>query len=131
MSSPKLSVGVGLSGGCGCLPVTKGFFGNRKLAILIRFSKRENGVQVDLHTRVAVILNQDAITEMGYGHSFCNDYSKTHKDEKREELFENLKRCDSIGWEVDVIDPWELSAKMLKRKRRFDGGESLWKINMS
>ncbi|XP_042447682.1 uncharacterized protein LOC122032461 isoform X3 [Zingiber officinale] len=112
MSSPKLSVGVGLSGGCGCLPVTKGFF-------------------VDLHTRVAVILNQDAITEMGYGHSFCNDYSKTHKDEKREELFENLKRCDSIGWEVDVIDPWELSAKMLKRKRRFDGGESLWKINMS
>ncbi|XP_042449526.1 ribonuclease H2 subunit A-like [Zingiber officinale] len=86
---------------------------------------------MDLHTRVAVILNQDAITEMGYGHSFCNDYSKTHREEKREELFENLKLDDSIGWEVDVIDPWELSAKMLKRKRRFDGKESLWKINMS
>ncbi|KAG6484172.1 hypothetical protein ZIOFF_060967 [Zingiber officinale] len=35
-------------------------------------------------------------------------------EEKREELFENLKLDDSIGWEVDVIDPWELSAKMTK-----------------
>ncbi|WOL16973.1 ribonuclease H2 subunit A isoform X3 [Canna indica] len=40
--------------------------------------------------------------------------SKTLKEEKREELFENLKSDGSIGWEVDVIDPRELSAKMLK-----------------
>ncbi|KAG6529748.1 hypothetical protein ZIOFF_011962 [Zingiber officinale] len=43
--------------------------------------------------------------------------SKTHKKEKREKLFENLKLDDSIGWEVDVIDPRELSAKMLKRTK--------------
>lgn len=41
--------------------------------------------------------------------------SKTLKEEKREELFENLKEDSSIGWEVDVIDPRELSAKMLQR----------------
>lgn len=45
----------------------------------------------------------------------CFSDSKTLKEEKREELFENLKTDDSIGWEVDVIDPRELSAKMLKR----------------
>lgn len=43
--------------------------------------------------------------------------SKTLKEEKREELFENLKADTSIGWEVDVIDPRELSAKMLKREK--------------
>ena len=41
--------------------------------------------------------------------------SKTLKEEKREELFENLKAESSLGWEVDIIDPRELSAKMLKR----------------
>ncbi|MFQ6640271.1 hypothetical protein Gotur_014930 [Gossypium turneri] len=41
--------------------------------------------------------------------------SKTLKEEKREELFENLKADESIGWSVDVIDPRELSAKMLKK----------------
>lgn len=41
--------------------------------------------------------------------------SKTLKEEKREELFEELKNNESIGWAVDVIDPRELSAKMLKR----------------
>lgn len=41
--------------------------------------------------------------------------SKTLKEEKREELFENLKADESIGWAVDVIDPKELSAKMLKK----------------
>ncbi|KAJ0976711.1 hypothetical protein J5N97_012185 [Dioscorea zingiberensis] len=41
--------------------------------------------------------------------------SKTLKEEKREELFENLKADNCIGWEVDIIDPKELSAKMLKR----------------
>ena len=41
--------------------------------------------------------------------------SKTLKEEKREELFESLKANESIGWEVDVIDPRELSAKMLKK----------------
>ncbi|GER51203.1 ribonuclease [Striga asiatica] len=35
--------------------------------------------------------------------------SKTLKEEKREELFENLKADESIGWAVDVIDPRELS----------------------
>ncbi|KAF7132828.1 hypothetical protein RHSIM_Rhsim09G0141700 [Rhododendron simsii] len=43
--------------------------------------------------------------------------SKTLKEEKREELFENLKAEESIGWEVDVIDPRELSAKMLKKNK--------------
>ncbi|XP_073003135.1 ribonuclease H2 subunit A isoform X1 [Typha latifolia] len=43
--------------------------------------------------------------------------SKTLKEEKREELFESLKTDTSIGWEVDVIDPRELSAKMLKRTK--------------
>lgn len=41
--------------------------------------------------------------------------SKTLKEEKREELFEKLKSNELIGWAVDVIDPRELSAKMLKK----------------
>ncbi|KAI3677541.1 hypothetical protein L6452_36806 [Arctium lappa] len=44
-------------------------------------------------------------------------YSKTLKEEKREELFENLKVDEEIGWAVDVIDPRELSAKMLKKNK--------------
>lgn len=40
--------------------------------------------------------------------------SKTLKEDKREELFEGLKSNESIGWNVDIIDPRELSAKMLK-----------------
>ncbi|XVF82738.1 hypothetical protein PTKIN_Ptkin16aG0073500 [Pterospermum kingtungense] len=43
--------------------------------------------------------------------------SKTLKKEKREELFENLKADESIGWSIDVIDPRELSAKMLKKNK--------------
>ncbi|KAI5383737.1 hypothetical protein KIW84_070916 [Lathyrus oleraceus] len=43
--------------------------------------------------------------------------SKTLKEEKREELFEALKGNDSIGWVVDVIDPKELSTKMLKKNK--------------
>lgn len=43
--------------------------------------------------------------------------SKTLKEEKREELFETLKANDSIGWSVDVIDPRELSGKMLKKTK--------------
>ncbi|KAG0495364.1 hypothetical protein HPP92_000054 [Vanilla planifolia] len=43
--------------------------------------------------------------------------SKTLKEEKREELFDNLKANASIGWEVDIIDPRELSAKMLKTEK--------------
>lgn len=43
--------------------------------------------------------------------------SKTLKEEKREELFENLKADESIGWAVDSIDPRELSAKMLKKNK--------------
>ncbi|VFQ62847.1 unnamed protein product [Cuscuta campestris] len=43
--------------------------------------------------------------------------SKILKEEKREELFEDLKTNDSIGWAVDVIDPRELSAKMLKKNK--------------
>ncbi|CAB4299122.1 unnamed protein product [Prunus armeniaca] len=43
--------------------------------------------------------------------------SKTLKEEKREELFENLKVDESIGWAVDIIDPRELSAKMLKKNK--------------
>lgn len=39
--------------------------------------------------------------------------SKTLKEEKREELYENLKLDKSLGWAVDVIGPRELSAKML------------------
>ncbi|XP_026440140.1 ribonuclease H2 subunit A-like isoform X2 [Papaver somniferum] len=41
--------------------------------------------------------------------------SKTLKEEKREELFESLKIDESIGWLADVIDPRELSAKMLRK----------------
>ncbi|XP_019151353.1 PREDICTED: ribonuclease H2 subunit A [Ipomoea nil] len=43
--------------------------------------------------------------------------SKTLKEEKREELFEELKTNGSIGWAVDVIDPRDLSAKMLKKNK--------------
>ncbi|KAI3677540.1 hypothetical protein L6452_36805 [Arctium lappa] len=43
--------------------------------------------------------------------------SKTLKEEKREELFENLKVDEEIGWAVDVINPGELSAKMLKKNK--------------
>ena len=42
--------------------------------------------------------------------------SKTLNEDKREELLENLKSAGSIGWDVNVIDPRELSAKMLKKK---------------
>lgn len=45
----------------------------------------------------------------------CNTDSKTLKEEKREELFEELKTNESIRWAVDVIDPRDLSAKMLKK----------------
>ncbi|MBA0566580.1 hypothetical protein Golob_011387, partial [Gossypium lobatum] len=50
-------------------------------------------------------------------HPFVFIDSKTLKEEKREELFENLKADESIGWSVDVIDPRELSAKMLKKNK--------------
>uniref|UniRef100_A0A0C9S8H9 Ribonuclease n=1 Tax=Wollemia nobilis TaxID=56998 RepID=A0A0C9S8H9_9CONI len=43
--------------------------------------------------------------------------SKTLKEEKREELFESIKADNSVGWSVDIIDPRELSAKMLKREK--------------
>ncbi|KAL9235882.1 hypothetical protein vseg_010614 [Gypsophila vaccaria] len=43
--------------------------------------------------------------------------SKTLKEEKRDELFESLKANDSIGWAVDVIDPRDLSSKMLKKSK--------------
>ncbi|XP_043718357.1 ribonuclease H2 subunit A [Telopea speciosissima] len=43
--------------------------------------------------------------------------SKTLKAEKREEIFDSLKSNSSIGWAVDVIDPKELSAKMLKKNK--------------
>ncbi|KAE9589452.1 putative ribonuclease H [Lupinus albus] len=46
----------------------------------------------------------------------CAD-SKTLKEEKREKLFGELKENDSIGWAFDVIDPRELSAKMLKKNK--------------
>ena len=41
--------------------------------------------------------------------------SKTLKEEKREELFESLKIDEKIGWAADVIDPRELSSKMLQK----------------
>ncbi|GAV76819.1 RNase_HII domain-containing protein [Cephalotus follicularis] len=43
--------------------------------------------------------------------------SKTLKEEKREALFATLKADESIGWDVDVIDPRELSAKMLNKEK--------------
>ncbi|KAI5427293.1 hypothetical protein KIW84_032635 [Lathyrus oleraceus] len=59
---------------------------------------------------------------MVYGCLYCPlSYKKTLATlsfaEKREELFEALKGNDSIGWVVDVIDPKELSAKMLKKNK--------------
>ncbi|XP_047335592.1 ribonuclease H2 subunit A-like [Impatiens glandulifera] len=49
--------------------------------------------------------------------SFLVAYSKTLKEEKRKELFDNLKADESLGWAVNVIDPKELSAKMLKKTK--------------
>ncbi|XP_047335593.1 ribonuclease H2 subunit A-like [Impatiens glandulifera] len=43
--------------------------------------------------------------------------SKTLKEEKRKELIDNLKADESLGWAVNVIDPKELSAKMLKKTK--------------
>ncbi|KAL1343077.1 hypothetical protein HN51_029521 [Arachis hypogaea] len=43
--------------------------------------------------------------------------SKTLKEDKREELFEALKSNDSLAWAVDVIDPRDLSAKMLQKNK--------------
>ncbi|GJX11078.1 gypsy type transposase [Tanacetum coccineum] len=43
--------------------------------------------------------------------------SKTLKEEKREELFESLKLDEKIGWAADVIDPRELSSKMLQKNK--------------
>ncbi|CAN6445014.1 unnamed protein product [Victoria cruziana] len=41
---------------------------------------------------------KDALSSLNFADS------KTLKEEKREELFENLRTDDSIGWAVDVID---------------------------
>ncbi|CAH8320483.1 unnamed protein product [Eruca vesicaria subsp. sativa] len=38
-------------------------------------------------------------------------------EEKREELYGNLKLDKSLGWAVDVIGPRELSAKMLAKNK--------------
>ncbi|GAB4836276.1 hypothetical protein Ancab_001191 [Ancistrocladus abbreviatus] len=54
---------------------------------------------------------RDALSSLNFADS------KTLKEEKREELFELLKANESIGWAVDVIDPRELSAKMLKKNK--------------
>lgn len=40
---------------------------------------------------------------------------KDIKEDKREELFEELNVNEWIGWVVDVIDPREISAKMLNK----------------
>lgn len=58
---------------------------------------------------------QNTVWKLNKFLAFCFVDSKTLKEEKREELFENLKVDESIGWAVDVIDPRELSAKMLKK----------------
>ncbi|CAN6445015.1 unnamed protein product [Victoria cruziana] len=52
---------------------------------------------------------KDALSSLNFADS------KTLKEEKREELFENLRTDDSIGWAVDVIDSRVLSAKMLRK----------------
>nr|ACG46601.1 ribonuclease HI large subunit [Zea mays] len=49
--------------------------------------------------------------------------SKTLKEEQREELFESLKVNSSIRWEVDVICPKDISAKMLKKKSKVNLNE--------
>ena len=45
--------------------------------------------------------------------------SKTLSSKNRESLFEEIKKCDFIGWFVDVISPEELSAQMLRRLHTF------------
>ena len=52
--------------------------------------------------------------------------SKTLKEEKREELYENLKLDKSLGWAVDVIGPRELSAKMLAMLVVFEANGFDW-----
>ena len=54
-------------------------------------------------------------SELCFHFPFCCCRFQDVKEDKREELFESLKANESIGWEVDVIDPRELSAKMLKK----------------
>ncbi|XP_024543060.1 ribonuclease H2 subunit A [Selaginella moellendorffii] len=44
--------------------------------------------------------------------------SKILTEGKRERLFESLKEDPSMGWAVDVIDPRDLSAQMLRRVKR-------------
>ncbi|PWZ44335.1 Ribonuclease H2 subunit A [Zea mays] len=55
--------------------------------------------------------------------------SKTLKEEQREELFESLKVNSSIRWEVDVIRPKDLSAKMLKKSHCFRSKVNLNEIS--
>lgn len=62
-----------------------------------------------------IILKIDCLLPVSKSYPFPFSDSKTLKEEKREELFENLKADESIGWAVDIIDPRELSAKMLKK----------------
>ncbi|KAI3817452.1 hypothetical protein L1987_11243 [Smallanthus sonchifolius] len=58
-----------------------------------------------------------------------SDDSKTLKEERRKELFESLKADETIGWDVDVIDPRVLSVKMLqKSKKRIESHCSHWKV---
>ncbi|KAK3233442.1 hypothetical protein CYMTET_56262 [Cymbomonas tetramitiformis] len=67
--------------------------------------------------------------DMVYGSAFCRvadkEYlaqqkyadSKTLTEDKRERLFELLKADDKMGWNVDVITPATLSAKMLRKTK--------------
>ena len=41
--------------------------------------------------------------------------SKVLTESKREELYENLLADNLMGWAVDVLDPRDLSAQMLRR----------------
>jgi len=66
---------------------------------------------------------------MVYGCAYCRiadkeylagqkyDDSKKLTEEKREELFELIKRDEKLGWKVDNLGPRLLSAKMLRREK--------------
>lgn len=41
--------------------------------------------------------------------------SKVLTESKRDELYESILEDNLMGWAVDVIDPKDLSAKMLRR----------------
>ncbi|GJS60702.1 ribonuclease H2 subunit A [Tanacetum coccineum] len=78
------------------------------------------GVHVGIRKLMLGVVNalqeKEGLADIVYDDPSHSD-SKTLKEEKREELFESLNLDEKTGWATDVIDPRELSSKMLQKSK--------------